>query len=251
MLLLVCAACGASSSTPAPAENATSSSIATGTPSAAPVMTGTPGQNASPTESASSSYLTLDGQPATSVEVPNPSQPAQYATVPPSSIPSESDILPRESLIGLGIQRSSISPYASPEGSPNTSPRTLYPPTLYDSIDLSDPAVLERNNTGKVVAGTAEGLVAYITSPDCLDYDVLSDFFMMYRKFMSPTKLLGLLCARFEWGLIRGAVVKPPDNEGSPESVTATNSRHGSSEDLCGIETLVVELFCRRFCTIR
>jgi RasGEF N-terminal motif len=136
---------------------------------------------------------------------------------PPSSIPSESDILPRESLIGLGIHGSSTSPLGSPQGSPYVSPRTLYPPTLYDSIDLTDPAVLEKNASGKVVTGTAEGLVAHITSPDCLDYDVLSDFFMMYRKFMSPTKLLGLLCARFEWGLIRGAVVKPPDNEGNVE----------------------------------
>jgi len=37
---------------------------------------------------------------------------------------------------------------------------------------------------------------------------------------MSPTKLLGLLCARFEWGLIRGAVVKPPDNEGSVQNLS-------------------------------
>jgi hypothetical protein len=122
---------------------------------------------------------------------------------PPSSIPSESDILPRESLVGLGIRNAQTEP-----------PRTQYPATLYDSINLSDPAVLERDATCKVVAGTVEGLVAYITSPDCLDYELLSDFFMMYRKFMDPSKLLGLLCARFEWGLIRGAVVKPPDNEG-------------------------------------
>jgi hypothetical protein len=79
---------------------------------------------------------------------------------------------------------------------------------------LSNSDILEKTTTGKVVAGTVEGLVAYITSPDCLDYEVLSDFFMMYRKFMDPSKLLGLLCSRFEWGLMRGAAVKPPDNEG-------------------------------------
>jgi len=139
---------------------------------------------------------------------------------PPSSIPSESDILPRGSLIGLGIhRRSSKSLSLSTRsrlsgGSPIQSPRTLYPPTIYDTIKLSDPSVLERNAEGKVVAGSPEGLVAYITSPECLDYEVLSDFFLMYRRFMEPSRLLGLLCARFEWGLIRGAVVKPPDNEG-------------------------------------
>jgi RasGEF N-terminal motif len=134
---------------------------------------------------------------------------------PPSSIPSESDILPRDSFIGLGIGRSSSRLPPSPSLSPTQSPKALYPPTLYDAIDLSDSNILEKNINGKVIAGTVEGLVAYITSPDCLDYEVLSDFFMMYRKFMEPSKLLGLLCARFEWGLIRGAVVRPPDNEGN------------------------------------
>src|SRR5277367_3206441 len=177
-------------------------------------------------------------------------QPPLGQLSPPSSIPSESDILPRKSLVGLGLHRSSTSPYGSPQASPNPSPRTLYPPTLYDSIDLSDRAILEKDTRGKVVAGTAEGLAAYITSPDCLDYDVLSDFFMMYRKFMSPTKLLGLLCARFEWGLIRGAVVKPPDNEGNLQSFISDN-RHGSSKNFCGSATLVVELFCRRLRTLR
>ena len=90
----------------------------------------------------------------------------------------------------------------------------LYPPTLFDRINLTNPDILQKDTAGKVVAGTVEGLVAYITSPDCLDYEVLSDFFMMYRKFMDPSKLLGLLCARFEWGLMRGATIKPPDNEG-------------------------------------
>jgi hypothetical protein len=133
---------------------------------------------------------------------------------PPSSIPSESDILPRDSYVDLTIDRYSTRRSTSPSVSPIQSPNTLYPPTIYDSIDLSDSAILEKSADGKVLAGTVEGLVTYITSPDCLDYDVLSDFFMMYRKFIEPSKLLGLLFARFEWGLIRGAVVRPPDNEG-------------------------------------
>ena len=134
---------------------------------------------------------------------------------PPSSIPSESDILPRDSLIDLEIGRSSSRLPLSPSLSPAQSPHTLYPPTLYDEIDLSDSNVLEKNTNGKVIAGSVGGLVAYITSPDCLDYEILSDFFMMYRKFMEPSKLLGLLCARFQRGLIRVAVVRPPDNEGN------------------------------------
>ena len=140
-----------------------------------------------------------------------------------------------------------MTPSPSP---PAPSPRTLYPPTLFDAITLSDPKVLERDKNGKVIAGTVEGLVAYITSPDCLDYEVLSDFFMMYRKFMQPSRLLGLLCARFEWGLIRGAVVKPPDNEGNFFRSIRVDSRYGSSKNVRGYQALVVELLRRRFCTI-
>jgi hypothetical protein len=105
---------------------------------------------------------------------------------------------------------------------------------------------LERNTAGKAVSGTVEGLVAYITSPDCLDYEVLSDFFMMYRKFMDPSKLLALLCARFEWGLLRGAPVKPPDNEGMIQSFRA-DSRHGTRPDVCSSSSLASKLLRRRF----
>jgi hypothetical protein len=134
---------------------------------------------------------------------------------PPSSIPSESDIVPPDSLIGLGISRPSTSLFPQPSSSAAQPPRTKYPPALYDTLNLSDPEVLEKNRNGKVVAGTVEGLVAYITSPDCLDYEVLSDFFVMYRKFLDPSELLSLLCARYEWGLLRGKVVRAPDNEGT------------------------------------
>lgn len=134
---------------------------------------------------------------------------------PPSSIPSESDIMPPEPLIGLGIRRPSISLFPQPSSSVAQPSRNKYQASLYDTLNLSDPEVLERNANGKVIAGTVEGLVAYITSPDCLDYEVLSDFFVMYRKFLDPSELLGLLCARYEWGLLRGKIVRAPDNEGT------------------------------------
>lgn len=163
---------------------------------------------------------------------------------PPSSIPSESDILPPD-ILYMELDRNSRASDA-----PSLSPRTLYPPTLYDSIDLSDPNILEKEGNGKVIAGTVEGLVAYITSPDCLDYEVLSDFFMMYRKFLDPSKLLGLLFARYEWGLIRGAIVRPPDNEGTLCFQPLLTYRHGPSKDLRCLTALAFELLCRRLCSI-
>jgi RasGEF N-terminal motif len=161
---------------------------------------------------------------------------------PPPSIPSESDIFSRESLLGIQRGRFSQGLSASPHTSASQTPHQLYPAVIYDVLDLSDDAVLEKDKTGKVIAGTIEGLVAYITSPDCLDYDVLSDFFMMYRTFLDPCRLLGLLCARFEWGLIHGGVVIPPDNEGNwPRCLN--DCRYGSSTDFCCITALAVELF--------
>jgi len=164
---------------------------------------------------------------------------------PPSSIPSESDILPPD-ILDMPIDRNSQT-----FETPSPLPRTIYPPTLYDFINLNDPSILEKGPNGKVIAGTVEGLVAYITSPDCLDYEILSDFFMMYRKFMEPSKLLGLLFARYEWGLILGAVVRPPDNEGmSNLSLFLLKFRHGTRKNLRRLASLAFELLCRRFCSL-
>ncbi|GAW27077.1 putative LTE1 GDP GTP exchange factor [Rosellinia necatrix] len=66
--------------------------------------------------------------------------------------------------------------------------------------------------TGAVIAATPPRLVAEITSPSFLDYDLISDFFLTFRSFLEPTDLLRLLIARLRWALSQndesGMIVK-------------------------------------------
>ncbi|GFP52122.1 guanine nucleotide exchange factor LTE1 [Trichoderma asperellum] len=50
---------------------------------------------------------------------------------------------------------------------------------------------------------TPSRLVAEITSPSFLDYELISDFFLTYRSFLEPQILLQMLMARLVWALER------------------------------------------------
>lgn len=66
--------------------------------------------------------------------------------------------------------------------------------------------------SGAVTAATPPRLVAEITSPSFLDYELLSDFFLTFRSFMEPLDLVKMLFARMRWALARddeiGTVVR-------------------------------------------
>lgn len=57
--------------------------------------------------------------------------------------------------------------------------------------------------TGTVAAATPPRLVAEITSPSFLDYELISDFFLTYRSFLDSLDLLRMLFARMRWALAR------------------------------------------------
>lgn len=66
----------------------------------------------------------------------------------------------------------------------------------------NDPSTVRFSaETGKITAATPARLIAQITSPDFLDYELLSDFFLTYRGFLSPGDLLEFLLARMRWAL--------------------------------------------------
>ena len=51
-------------------------------------------------------------------------------------------------------------------------------------------------STGQLLAASIPQLIAQITSPKLLDYDLLSDFFLTYRLFMTPLDLASQLVER-------------------------------------------------------
>nr|POE48121.1 guanine nucleotide exchange factor lte1 [Quercus suber] len=76
--------------------------------------------------------------------------------------------------------------------------------TDFDEIEanVNSPALVRYDiTTGRILAATAARLIAQITSPVFLDYELLSDFFLTYRCFMSDHDVMSSLLARLEWAL--------------------------------------------------
>ncbi|PNY26100.1 Guanine nucleotide exchange factor LTE1 [Tolypocladium capitatum] len=66
-----------------------------------------------------------------------------------------------------------------------------------------DRSIVRYSPAGAVTAATTPRLVAEITSPSFLDYELISDFFLTFRAFLEPTDLLRMLVARLRWALAR------------------------------------------------
>ena len=80
-------------------------------------------------------------------------------------------------------------------------------PSMFDALTLKpacdDRAMVRYSASGSVTAATPPRLVAEITSPSFVDYELLSDFFLTYRSFLESIDLLCMLIARLRWALNR------------------------------------------------
>ena len=100
-------------------------------------------------------------------------------------------------------------PYQGPPGrTPPTKRTSLSPQSnirtfVFEKIQANpnDPSTVRFSPAGKIIAATPARLVAQITSPDFLDYELLSDFFLTFRGFLSCADLLEYLLARMRWAL--------------------------------------------------
>ncbi|KAF2661837.1 ras GEF [Lophiostoma macrostomum CBS 122681] len=78
-------------------------------------------------------------------------------------------------------------------------------PQLYDALTANpdDRAVVRFSPSGDILAATPSRLVAHITSPSFLDYELLSDFFLTFRSFLSSRDLAAYLISRLRWAVNR------------------------------------------------
>jgi hypothetical protein len=95
--------------------------------------------------------------------------------------------------------------------------RPVIEPAMFDELTFTpacDNRELVRYSpaTGAVTAATPSRLVAEITSPSFLDYELISDFFLTFRAFLESHDLLRMLVARLRWAMGRtdetGTVVR-------------------------------------------
>ncbi|KAK4545168.1 hypothetical protein LTR36_003719 [Oleoguttula mirabilis] len=116
--------------------------------------------------------------------------------------------------------RSTPSPYLHPFAARYSSTASRTPPThspalpssqhgtitpgMFDKVEANpdDPSIVRYHATsGKITAATPARLIAQITSPLFLDYELLSDFFLTFRSFMPCQDLLEYLLARMKWAM--------------------------------------------------
>ncbi|CAG8845132.1 42523_t:CDS:2, partial [Gigaspora margarita] len=65
--------------------------------------------------------------------------------------------------------------------------------------DSKNDSSIISSSSGKIIMTTIEKLIEKLTSG--IDYTFLTDFFLTYRKFLTPIKLCNLLILRFDWAL--------------------------------------------------
>ena len=80
-------------------------------------------------------------------------------------------------------------------------------PHIYDAIAANpdNPAIVRYAimSNREISAASPARIIAQITSKNFLDYELLSDFFLTVRAYLSTHDLLAYLLARFEWAINR------------------------------------------------
>ena len=80
-------------------------------------------------------------------------------------------------------------------------------PGIYDAIAANpdNPAIVRYAimSNREISAASPARIIAQITSKNFLDYELLSDFFLTVRAYLSTHDLLAYLLARFEWAINR------------------------------------------------
>ncbi|KAK9467716.1 ras guanine nucleotide exchange factor domain-containing protein [Lipomyces arxii] len=128
----------------------------------------------------------------------------------PKSILTSSNSPLKQLNLGLPLESPSSAynwPVPTPQLAASPPPRLKFEShrvSTLEDIDSAAAAVLiQYTASGEIYGITPARLVIFITSPQTIDYDMLSDFFLSYRQFMTPNDLLRLLMARYKWALSR------------------------------------------------
>ncbi|GJN85031.1 guanine nucleotide exchange factor lte1 [Purpureocillium lilacinum] len=160
-----------------------------------------------------SSYAPTEDVRSSSVSLLNPS-PKDHSLRLPEPGPRGLGVLAAEPpRIRVPSQQNPPEPPPSPKPSPPPvrdtymSTHLVIEPAMFTKLTFKpacdDRSIVRYSPTGAVTAATPPRLVAEITSPSFLDYELISDFFLTYRAFLEPASLLRMLVARLRWALSR------------------------------------------------
>ena len=79
-------------------------------------------------------------------------------------------------------------------------------PGIFDTLasNMDDQSVVRYvHGTKEITAANPARIIAQISSESFMDYELVSDFFLTFRSYLSASNLLSLLLARLEWAINR------------------------------------------------
>ncbi|KAJ6441819.1 low temperature essential 1, lte1 [Purpureocillium lavendulum] len=158
-----------------------------------------------------SSYAPTEDVRSSNVSFLNPSSNNLSVPLPDLGQRKFDTLVPEPPRVQLPSQRSSTEPPpprpASPVRDTYISTHLIIEPGMFTDLTFKpacdDRSIVRYSPAGAVTAATPPRLVAEITSPSFLDYELISDFFLTYRAFLEPANLLRMLVARLRWALSR------------------------------------------------
>ena len=95
---------------------------------------------------------------------------------------------------------------ANPKSASTASLPGMVQPEVFDDLSelYDDPSVVRYcQNVREITAATPARIIAQISSDSFMDYELVSDFFLTFRSYMSTMQVLNLLLARLRWAIGR------------------------------------------------
>ncbi|KAI1628710.1 gdp/GTP exchange factor [Exophiala viscosa] len=102
--------------------------------------------------------------------------------------------------------KSQLTTSSQSSSSSTSTAATSIQPELFDDLTAiyDDPSVVRyTHNVREITAATPARIVAQISSDSFMDYELVSDFFLTFRSYMSTYTVLDLLLARLRWAIGR------------------------------------------------
>ena len=155
-----------------------------------------------------SSYTRASATPSDVTPTPAIMQAEGYFGAPPlSSLKAFARLEPKEvTATEADTLRPPIPlPSTATATSANSLPRVMQP-EVFDGLSqlYDDPSVVRYcQNVREITAATPARIIAQISSDSFMDYELVSDFFLTFRSYMTTYQVLNLLLARLRWAIGR------------------------------------------------
>ncbi len=126
---------------------------------------------------------------------------------PPASLKAFARLEPKETGgLGSALLRPPIPSLSKATSATTSSVPNMAKPELFDELTgtYDDPSVVRYcQNVREITAATPARIIAQISSDSFMDYELVSDFFLTFRSYMSTYQVLDLLLARLRWAIGR------------------------------------------------